>query len=70
MRVRRDHAIALFVIRYGQGHQRAYQRSSGKERRSGNRTLKLLLAFLGNLLVESLMSVKRWVSLMIRRMIV
>ena len=42
----------------------ACQPLPGKERRSGSRTLKLLLAFLGNSSVGSLMSVKRLISLM------
>ena len=47
----------------------ACHRSPGKVRRSGSRTLKLLLAFLGNSLVGSLMSVKRWMLLMMRMLV-
>ena len=45
----------------------ACQLLPGKERRSGSRTLKLLLAFLGNSSVGSLMSVKRLISLIIMK---
>ena len=47
----------------------ACQPSAGKVRRSGSRTLKLLLAFLGNSSVGSLMIVKRWMLLMMKMLV-